>query len=1143
MDGNSVSNGSVRSSNIHANANNPYHLNQMSISQMRALSTQALREAEAKQTELRLVLSSRYRELVGSSDEVLAMKEMAEKLHSAMEALPTSARALMMISGSAPTAVPQQKEIESTYDAPVTLPMIKEQLSVLPRILHRALDKQNPHTAAVALVQLFSYMKSRIHLQKSSSSSQSSIHMYPLVLLLGKDLYDSQNKDLPHHNNDNNDYVIDPYELLLLDTQIRMVYLHVQTLPLRIMKLAKQVLLRKSMHSEESSRGALAALALLAVETKLKSNQNQSQLEIELKSSLNESNEITSQNVTASRLLDIYYDSKAKLIHQLLNGLSHISSIVNQPNVVGNQASTASNIVIKCEKIISDIVSVIQFDIILHSYRLFCQSQPFSSTSKEISAWPEFDSHLVKLKCSHFLTSHIPPLRSQIRDVLVASVSVDASMLGDIRRSLYETTTNPKNITSKEWEQAIDSVVDWRLVTSATFGSSASTLSSAESEPNLNEAKEESLEVSKSSTSTPAKFSLWSALFSSTFSSLVHDLLSSSFHSVHTSTISTLLQSLSYAPRRVHVAKNPPDSTFTFPAMLSSSNLLLRPHEAHRNTLVIASQLDRSLQKLSDDAHHLLVHAEEREESERRLRQSLYVQTCEIMGRLLSEIRRMVAKATTNEDYEEEDIDESDDATKEMIVGRLCHLLQSRQLVSLKKLLDPNNAPAPASTSIGTSTRKFEFGVQNNNILNRSFNSNGYGSRGMITLNELRSAFEIADDDGDGLISFTEAVEAMGGAFSGTPFNGAEMVRSTLLITSASGSHANASKSVPAEDNDSNTLQNVTLHELGLLSAKGLRHDTDGKASAMGLIESSLEYIVQLCFSNWARIVLSPLTMSLKISLHNHLEKGREVINEEWHRVHQLETYDISSKKLPLTSSVSDHTISYLLSISSEMNGAICPADSIPSDFLTQVPSLVEIVRNTLLEKSIQSLSDVFENIVHEEKKDVCSSCIAQLLYDIRFMHYCYFENKSVGYGTPEMIEKFNVAEKELLSHLDQEFGEDTKEYVSNNFSIDLSRLFLSNLFGNDHHAFHSNSVLPSHETALSTNASNSIHSTLLNPLDSSRRFVLLPIQSEKQINELELRSAFAGKIDEADMKDDAKDAATGVGSGFGFFSSMLKKK
>lgn len=60
----------------------------MTIDEMRALHQHALREAEAKRTELRLVLASRYRELVGSSDEVLKMNERSQELHDLVHNLP-----------------------------------------------------------------------------------------------------------------------------------------------------------------------------------------------------------------------------------------------------------------------------------------------------------------------------------------------------------------------------------------------------------------------------------------------------------------------------------------------------------------------------------------------------------------------------------------------------------------------------------------------------------------------------------------------------------------------------------------------------------------------------------------------------------------------------------------------------------------------------------------------------------------------------------------------------------------------------------------------------------------------------------------------------------------------------------------------
>jgi hypothetical protein len=56
------------------------------------------------------------------------------------------------------------------------------------------------------------------------------------------------------------------------------------------------------------------------------------------------------------------------------------------------------------------------------------------------------------------------------------------------------------------------------------------------------------------------------------------------------------------------------------------------PHEAYRNTLYIASEIDTAFLKVSDDAHELLVHMEEQIESERRLRQSLYFGSFSISG-------------------------------------------------------------------------------------------------------------------------------------------------------------------------------------------------------------------------------------------------------------------------------------------------------------------------------------------------------------------------------------------------------------------------------------------------------------------------------------------------------------------------------
>ena len=75
------------------------------------------------------------------------------------------------------------------------------------------------------------------------------------------------------------------------------------------------------------------------------------------------------------------------------------------------------------------------------------------------------------------------------------------------------------------------------------------------------------------------------------------------------------------------------------------------PHEAYRNSLTIATDLNQALHKVRNDAHELLVHAEERDESEHHPRQTLYIQTCEIMGRQLNELRRMLLPTIISDNY------------------------------------------------------------------------------------------------------------------------------------------------------------------------------------------------------------------------------------------------------------------------------------------------------------------------------------------------------------------------------------------------------------------------------------------------------------------------------------------------------------
>lgn len=97
------------------------------------------------------------------------------------------------------------------------------------------------------------------------------------------------------------------------------------------------------------------------------------------------------------------------------------------------------------------------------------------------------------------------------------------------------------------------------------------------------------------------------------------------------------------------------------------------------------------------------------------------------------------------------------------------------------------------------------------------------------------------------------------------------MVRETLLLTSISDIDSVSSSGGPAT-----TPRNVTLHELTLLSARGLRHEALGPTSALGTIQQSLDVIVESCFTVWARVALQKSTESFVSGLTESIGKEGE---------------------------------------------------------------------------------------------------------------------------------------------------------------------------------------------------------------------------------------------------------------------------
>ena len=1202
----------------------------MTIDEMRQLHRSALTDAESKRTELRLVLASRYRELVGSSDEVTHMRERAEELGELVSALPglvervaecagevavaerrdggsgsgsgvvgttgTAAGAASPVAATTTTtttdaAAPREKEAGAEDDAAA-----RRDLSRLPRDVHRRLDAGDVHGAASSLVALLGVVSAAAsrptprttrHRRSSRGGADGDYprHPFPLAVALSSSTSGGGGArriggvggadDARRRNNP------------LLETQTRMVYLHVQTLPGRTVKLARRALLRSAAGSPSGggARGAasaLSALDLLDVDRGGRSSSSIGGGGGATGDKDGEDDPVVNGD-RATKLVDLYYDSKAALLNRLLNKLALPPSSSSSGGPASSSASSSSaldaaSVTNRAEVILSKIVMILQYDVILYPYQIFVlrrfrvddgdgrgvdddDAAASRIVDSIMSTLPPFDPDVLKSKASRFLAAHLPLIRTKVKSVLMMIAGTTASKLGHIRQTLYDKTDGAECMAALDacgvcgWDEAVGGMVDVRVVGHGTaFAAAASATAAAAGGSGTSSVGD----GGSANAAAARRFSLWGALFSNTFSSLVHSLLTSSFHSVHVRVVSTLRASLARAPR--------------FDSML--------PHEAHRNALRIATDLDASLRRVSDDAHELLVHAEEREESERRLRQSLYVQTCEIMGRLLNELRRMlvVVGGGTNE---------KDDATKVLIVGRLCHLLKFR-LKSLPTLLDPKSSPAV--------------------MLAAGLGGGGGGKShsGMITLMELSSSFDLADDDDDGLISFDEAMEAMESAFSGTHFHGAEMVRDTLLLAHpASGSGLggvsngvtnHAGGSYASNAHNKSTPQNVTLSELALLSARGLRHDASGPSSALGTVQSSLDDIVSRCFKEWARAALSPPLRSFAKTLQERMCVAMTVSDVEWRRLHGLIGKEddallkeisesrgdesIMKQSQVIVGEVSPHIVSYLLAVAGVLNRSVCPADSLPPvpsleyaeklgislkpDVNKGIPNMLVTIRGSLLAEALTSITQslnrevmstqdddfVVDDDTTGERLSKCSpSSLVQLNMDVGFIRRCFFDRNKFGFlltsdfvndscgiidGMSERISASISSAMRDTSMVNSAISERHSQVFSS------CELFLSSLFGEDQNGKFSSTTSAS-VNGESSSVLSSSETFMLNPLPSSRRFILLPIQAEKSLTELQLRGKFGKKTQEE--KASGKDSTSGaLGTGFGFFSSMLTK-
>lgn len=196
----------------------------MTIDEMRALHHRAVSEAEAKRTELRLVLASRYRELVGSSDEVIKMKERAQELFDLVQNLPELMEKV---------AKPTFEESKLEPEAPVTV-NVETQLSEKLRVLHRALDAQDVFLASVSLVDMFTI----IARQTDAFELANTLSREPANLGTAEEK---------------------------LQSYMRMIYLNIQSLPEQIQEMSDSNLAQLVSADDESFGAKKPASALAAL--------------------------------------------------------------------------------------------------------------------------------------------------------------------------------------------------------------------------------------------------------------------------------------------------------------------------------------------------------------------------------------------------------------------------------------------------------------------------------------------------------------------------------------------------------------------------------------------------------------------------------------------------------------------------------------------------------------------------------------------------------------------------------------------------------------------------------------------------------------------------------------------------------------
>lgn len=289
---------------------------------------------------------------------------------------------------------------------------------------------------------------------------------------------------------------------------------------------------------------------------------------------------------------------------------------------------------------------------------------------------------------------------------------------------------------------------------------------------------------------------------------------------------------------------------------------------------------------------------------------------------------------------------------------------------------------------------------------------------------------------------------------------------------------------------------------------------------------------------------------------------------------------------------VSPHVASFLLAVASVLNRSVCPADSLPpvpseghaaalgisipegeeDRAESVVPNMLVTIRGSLLGEALSIVCMTLDremgskletsdddNGFRGEDRNILEkfspSALVQLYTDTKFLHRCFFERNRHGFfllasddvdGLQQILNRFlNDLSVGMDAALKDEGGSSTArgDALQRQAHVFAScDLYLSSLFGEDKRGEFSSSTNGAGGVAATFLSSSSSQPLAITPLQSSRRFVLLPIQAERSLAELRLRGKYGKKAPEE--KAGGKDVSSGnaLGTGFGFLSSMLNK-